>query len=243
MKGRNQFTLVELLVVICIIAIVAGLILPGLLRSKSVAMSKACMSNMHQVQLALAVYCENNQNFYPVEATEENPCLTLLQALDADKNGLRKSFYCPDAQTLEPFAQATQYPPAGASTSIINTDANWEAGNISYHYWSFMMPKMVGGQPWFPMNKTAFWPRKLKGDGIIKSCCYTYPAANFDYDAQGNVILPYPDISPSKRWVLSDFFRQGVPYPHKYQHATCLTVAFLDGHADVVDGKPKDSYR
>ncbi|MFA6292760.1 MAG: hypothetical protein WC637_13315, partial [Victivallales bacterium] len=124
-----------------------------------------------------------------------------------------------------------------------NTDANWAAGNTSYYFWSFMMPKMSGMSTWFAMNKTSFWPRKLRGDSIEKSCCYSYPAANFDYDANGNVILPYATLSPSQRWMLTDFFRQGAPFPHMYRHATSLTVICLDGHAELSSGRPRDNFR
>jgi hypothetical protein len=145
---------------------------------------------------------------------------------------------------MEQYAQDTvRYPAVGDSTSVINTDANWAAGNTSYYYWSFKMPKMLGMNTWFPMNKTSFWPRKLRGDSIEKSCCYAYPAANFDYDANGNVILPYLNLPPSQRWVLTDFFRQGAPFPHMYRHATSLTVICLDGHAELSSGRPRDNFR
>ncbi|MFA6292761.1 MAG: type II secretion system protein, partial [Victivallales bacterium] len=114
---RNCFTLIELLVVITIIMIMAGLLLPALMRSKSMAMEKSCMSNMRQIQLALAIYCDSSNNYYPAEPTENNSHLGLITALDANSSGLRNAFYCPQAYAMEQYAQDTvRYPAVGDST-------------------------------------------------------------------------------------------------------------------------------
>jgi prepilin-type N-terminal cleavage/methylation domain-containing protein/prepilin-type processing-associated H-X9-DG protein len=60
------FTLVELLVVIAIIALLAALLLPALSKSKEVARSAACISNLHQIGLALQIYVDGNNNRLPV---------------------------------------------------------------------------------------------------------------------------------------------------------------------------------
>jgi prepilin-type N-terminal cleavage/methylation domain-containing protein/prepilin-type processing-associated H-X9-DG protein len=60
------FSLVELLVVIAIIAILAALVLPVLSRSKESARSTACVSNLHQIGLALQMYVDANNNTLPV---------------------------------------------------------------------------------------------------------------------------------------------------------------------------------
>ena len=60
------FTLLELLVVIGIIAVLAALLLPALGRAKEEARATACLSNLHQVGIALQVYAQENNNKLPV---------------------------------------------------------------------------------------------------------------------------------------------------------------------------------
>jgi prepilin-type N-terminal cleavage/methylation domain-containing protein len=56
MKSTRGFTLIELLVVIAIIGALASLILPALARAQRSARSVACLSNLHQIGLALDLY-------------------------------------------------------------------------------------------------------------------------------------------------------------------------------------------
>jgi prepilin-type N-terminal cleavage/methylation domain-containing protein/prepilin-type processing-associated H-X9-DG protein len=63
---RLAFTLLELLVVIAIIALLAALLLPVLGRAKESGRSTACLSNLHQVGIAVQLYVQDNQNRMPV---------------------------------------------------------------------------------------------------------------------------------------------------------------------------------
>jgi prepilin-type N-terminal cleavage/methylation domain-containing protein/prepilin-type processing-associated H-X9-DG protein len=62
---RNAFTLVELLVVIAVIAILAGLLLPALNKAKVQANSAACMNNLKQLQSCWHMYAMDNADFLP----------------------------------------------------------------------------------------------------------------------------------------------------------------------------------
>jgi prepilin-type N-terminal cleavage/methylation domain-containing protein len=70
----RAFTLIELLVVIAIIAILAAMILPALARAKESANRTDCMGHLKQLTLALKMYCDDNNGFYPtkVAATPNN---------------------------------------------------------------------------------------------------------------------------------------------------------------------------
>jgi prepilin-type N-terminal cleavage/methylation domain-containing protein/prepilin-type processing-associated H-X9-DG protein len=59
------FTLIELLVVIAIIATLAALLMPGLSRARESGRATSCLSNLHQVGLALQMYVGDYRNKLP----------------------------------------------------------------------------------------------------------------------------------------------------------------------------------
>jgi general secretion pathway protein G len=62
---RRGFTLVEMLVVIGILAVLAGMLFPVMSRVREKGRSTACQSNLKQLGLALAMYCDDYDGIYP----------------------------------------------------------------------------------------------------------------------------------------------------------------------------------
>jgi prepilin-type processing-associated H-X9-DG protein/prepilin-type N-terminal cleavage/methylation domain-containing protein len=62
-RARGGFTLIELAFVIAIIALIAALLLPGLARSRNNALKIQCISNLHQMGLALNAYAGDNRAY------------------------------------------------------------------------------------------------------------------------------------------------------------------------------------
>jgi prepilin-type N-terminal cleavage/methylation domain-containing protein/prepilin-type processing-associated H-X9-DG protein len=70
-NSRRGFTLIELLVVIAIIAILAGMLLPGLSRARQRAQAVHCLNNLRQIALATTIYAQDNGGLVPIDAPLE----------------------------------------------------------------------------------------------------------------------------------------------------------------------------
>ncbi len=64
------FTLLELLVVIGIIGILAGLLLPVLAKAKEKARQTKCLSNFKQLGMAFHLYLEESRGFFPAPGSK-----------------------------------------------------------------------------------------------------------------------------------------------------------------------------
>ena len=104
-RERRGFTLVEMLVVIAIIATLAGILLPALASARSRARQSGCSSNLRQIMLAARQYCDRDgESYYPGAP------------LQIDPNGIFRA-------TRNPADGISQYQPP---TPFYSTDVNGE---------------------------------------------------------------------------------------------------------------------
>ena len=76
--GRAEsraFTLIELLIVIAIIAILAGILLPSLNSAKKKARQTLCLSNLRQIGQGCRIYQDENDEYFPGWLSSLNPLL------------------------------------------------------------------------------------------------------------------------------------------------------------------------
>jgi prepilin-type N-terminal cleavage/methylation domain-containing protein/prepilin-type processing-associated H-X9-DG protein len=231
-RRAAAFTLIELLVVISIVALLAALMLPALARAKHLGAEKVCASNLRQVNLTLMMYADDHDALYPLEPTEHNPHTNLVTTLDRYQGGVLRACYCPRARFLERFASDPSFVPVGDHDSVIDTAENRERAHISYVYWSFVTNKYCAAaegdfnrKHW--RNPNFFIPRQLTTTGVV-----------WIHEDR-----PKPEGDLSQRWVMTDFFRRGAPFPHARRHARGLNVVCLDGHVELIQGRPRDNYR
>ena len=119
---ESGFTLVELLVVISIIALLLSILLPSLGKARSMAKRLVCSHNLKQINLAMRLYLDNNNDTYPCaqDPTPTNPNIWLWMGrgwrsfvepylggnIDADNPSV---LFCPADPTATEKYEATSY--------------------------------------------------------------------------------------------------------------------------------------
>lgn len=175
---RKAFTLIELLVVVAIIAILSALLLPALRGAKESAKRSTCVSNLHQLGIALLSYAgDHDGNLHSCFNAGGGPEQLLVSrswALLVMQNYLPSPeiLYCPDSYGRL-AGVANSYKIANKQWFANNPGAGWMPGyfclTINSSSWAAPSGGFYdGAQPtnWVVQIDTRFFDRPLASDMI-----------------------------------------------------------------------------
>ena len=130
MQKPRAFTLTELLVVLAIVAALAGFLMPALAKARASAAHARCAAQLHDIGQMLQMYFGENHNTLPKlnMMPSLNPPLnrypSLVQLLAPYHKGATAVFQCPADQITQPVRDA----PSGFETYF--------AREQSSYYWN-----------------------------------------------------------------------------------------------------------
>jgi prepilin-type N-terminal cleavage/methylation domain-containing protein/prepilin-type processing-associated H-X9-DG protein len=223
---QEAFTLIELLVVIAIIGILAAMLLPALNKAREKGRRASCMSNLHQIGLAMIQYSDDANGWFPFQDISANVSVNTAGAnlfsqwvgipAGAGKNvpeisafcrllvarkyiGNPKVFWCPSDNKYNPHFTTTEAP--------VTDWKQLEPYNISYFYITKLSTRM---------------PTKSGGAGGNRIYMLMADKTIYGAGTQGNVGTP--DLAPGD--------------PHGTDGRNVL---YTDGHVEWLNG-PKISF-
>ncbi len=127
MNRCRAFTLIELLVVVAIIAVLASLLLPALVRARDKAKNSACLNNLKQWGLATQLFALDNNDYLPKDGTPNG-----TSTAEGWYNDLPRALGLPIYEQMPWHTNANVEP--GRSLWICPRNARRSNGNNLFHY-------------------------------------------------------------------------------------------------------------
>jgi len=221
---KYAFTLIEILVVIAIISTLAAILFPVFAQAKGQAKQAACVNNLKQLSLGVALYMNDNDDTFPMGGWQypNEVAPTALSRWYSDIAPYTSSFgirHCP--QSPYPFVEAhTDY---GINPSI----AAWETAESA--------SKLLSPASLVLMTDTAqlnFTQLPTSSDAQNPATWANWIVGPTDFQVEGpyvffpSIDFPYAD-TPDR---FGDQFRRPIPI-----HQGRVNVAFCEGHAKSMD--------
>jgi prepilin-type N-terminal cleavage/methylation domain-containing protein/prepilin-type processing-associated H-X9-DG protein len=205
----SAFTLVELLVVVTILAILAGLILPSLNQSKSKAYKVKCANGLRQLGLAAMMYWDDNEGrtFKYIGGAKDNGTIYWFGWIERGSEGERR--FNPQDGALYPYLK-------GRGVEI--------CPSFNYQYRKYKL-KATGASYGYGYN---FY----LGEKPMDSKLLLSPSATLLFGDSAQVNVFQAPASPSNP-MLEEFYylNKSEPTAH-FRHSRLAEIVFCDGHVE-----------
>jgi prepilin-type N-terminal cleavage/methylation domain-containing protein/prepilin-type processing-associated H-X9-DG protein len=232
------FTLIEMLMVMAIIGILAGLLLPALMGAREQSRRKSCLNNLGQIGKACISYQEPNGDFFPA----------FMQAMFAGEINLAipSSGQGQGADgTFQPMPSlACLYPTYCPDVKIFACPSTTDTPQIAYQYYpTWGVAHTCFGFAWYDpvgLNISSNDPAAWTGSEVSGpfKCSYFYDELVQPRDCSADQAIAAD--ADGQTWFLTGGQHPGYAAnwarrPQKPNHDNGQNVMYLDGHVKWAD--------
>ena len=222
-RSVNGFTLVELLVVISISAILAGLLLPALAKAKGKSTRISCLSNIKQLSVCWASYTQDHNGYLPESYFAQNFGAVNTNAWVRGTMDDNPAFGQVDAGVLDSInvnclKQGTLWP-YNTTPGVYRCPSDKSQTGGQARVRSYSINSWMGGVPLPGEDKY----RVFRKDTDIIS-----PAPS-----QAAVFVDEHEKSINEGWFVIDMEGRGLFDAPATRHDGTFTISFADGHVEA----------
>lgn len=82
---RRAYTIIELLVCICVLSLLMGLLIPAVMAAREAARKGICLSNLHQIGVDMMQGMDRRETFHDVQQCRQLKCETFEELHGKDR--------------------------------------------------------------------------------------------------------------------------------------------------------------